>query len=229
VNYLPTLLKRTYAAICTAALLFLVLAKGFSVVSGQPSSFGYPQVGNSSNSTFGGLCVSNFTGPGDLGNITQIRAFLSTGGTLARAVIYLDDNGRPGALLSASAPVNVAGTSGEWVKFDVSYQGIPQFTYWIGVLLMSAATYYSTPDMNGTAIYFAQTSEAAILFPSGTVSPNETISVYAVFTPSMPQNQSSDWLQTFLFGVMIAGVVFAVIMVIVLVMRKQRKKVNKHP
>jgi len=207
----------------------MVLAKGFSVVSGQPSSFGYTQVGNMSNSTFGGLYVSNFTGPGDLGNITQIRAFLSTGGTLAKAVIYLDDNGKPGALLNGSAPVDVAGTSGEWVNFDVSYQGIPQFKYWIGVLLMSAATYYSTTDLNGTAIYSGQTSEAATLFPLGTVNQNETMSVYAVFTPSPPQDQSRDWLQTVLFGVMIAGVVFAVIMLIVLVTKRQPKKYQFAP
>jgi predicted secreted protein len=207
----------------------MVLAKGFSMVSGQPSSFGYTQVGDLSNSTFGGLYVSNFTGPGDLGNITQIRAFLSTGGTLAKAVIYLDDNGKPGALLNASAPVNVPGTSGEWVNFDVSYQGISQFKYWIGVLLVSAATYYSTTDLNGTAIYSAQTSEAATLFPLGTVSQNETMSVYAVFTPSAPQDQSRDWLQMVLFGVVIAGVVFAVIMMIVLVVKRQQKNINSHP
>ncbi len=201
----------------------MFLAEGSSTVSAQPSSFGYQQVGNSSSSTFGGLFVSNFTGPGDLGNITQIHIYLSTGGTLAQAVIYLDDNGEPGALLNSSAPVNVAGTSGKWVRFDVSYNGIPKLTYWIGVLLSGAATYYSTPDADGTAVYFAQASEAATLFPSGTVIPNETMSVYAVFSPSSSQDQNGDRLQTLLVGVMITGLILAVIVVIVLFVRKKGK------
>jgi hypothetical protein len=222
VNCLEMPSKKT-SAICTIAILFLIFAQGSFMVSAQTSSFGYTEVGSSSNSTFEkGLYVSNFTGPGNLGNITQVQIYLTTGGTVAQAVIYLDDNGKPGALLNASAPVTVEGTSGRWVSFDVSYDGIPNFTYWIGMLIQSAATYYSTSGVNGTTIYYGPASEAATLFPLGSMATNESLSVYAIYTPSMSQGQNGQWLQTLLLGVTVAGVVLAVIVAFVFVRRKQK-------
>jgi|WetSurMetagenome_2_1015567.scaffolds.fasta_scaffold01506_2 hypothetical protein len=213
---------------CT--LLFLsLLAAGSASWASAASTFGFGsnQIGAQSNSTFGGLFLSNFTAPTNLGNITQIQVYLATGGTSAQAVIYSDINGVPVALLDQSGSVNVSGTAGEWVSFDVNYTGIPAFTYWVGVLFDGAATYYYGPATNGTAIYSVTGATNATLYPSGTTITDNSLSVYAVYTPTSSSGQDNIWLETALLWVAVAGAIAALTLALAAVLTRKRNKAAK--
>jgi hypothetical protein len=199
-----------------AAAVFVMLTATLSTAFAASSSFGLVSVGDSSQATFGGIIVSNFTSPADLGNITQINVYLATGGTSAKAIIYSDHNGTPDALLTQSSEVTVDGTSGRWVSFDVSYIGKPNTTYWLGVLLSSAGTYYYASGVGGKALYSVSASDAPITFAAGTANLNEDLSVYAVYTPStasapLPNDHGGGWVQTLLLAIAVAGVIVAAV------------------
>lgn len=187
------------------------------------ASFGYAQIGTSSNSTFQGLYISNFTSPGDVGNITQIEIYMATGGCTAQAVIYSDDNGAPVALLDASSPVNVEATTGNWISFNVNYTALPKFNYWIGVIFQSAATYYYTRGVNQTAIFSASTTMATNLCPSGTTTAGNALSIYAIYTSTQKENQGTPWFQTALFWIIIIGAILAIIFTIAFAINWQKK------
>lgn len=201
-----------------ALAVFVMLTATLSTTFAASSSFGHVSVGDSSQATFGGVFVSNVTSPADLGNITQIDVYLATGGTSAKAVIYSDHNGAPDALLTQSSEITVDGTSGRWVRFDVSYMGKPNTTYWLGVLFSSAGTYYYASGVGGKALYSAPASDAPSTFAAGTANLNEDLSVYAVYTSStssapLPNGQGSDWVQTLLLVIAVAGVIVAAVAV----------------
>ena len=194
--------------------IFVMLTATPSLAFAASSSFGLVSIGDSSQATFGGIFVSNFTSPADLGNITQIDVYLATGGTLAKAVIYSDHGGAPDALLAQSSEVTVDGTSGRWVSFDVSYMGKPNTTYWLGVLFSSAGTYYYASGVGGKTLYSASASDAPSMFTEGTANLNEDLSVYAVYTPStasapLPNGQGTNWVQTLLLVIAVAGLIVA--------------------
>lgn len=213
-------------SVCTILILSMFLAGSAQTTSAKPSSasFGYAQIGTVSNSTFQGLYLSNFTSPGDVGNITQIEIYMATGGCTAQAVIYSDANGAPVALLTSSSTLNVEATNGSWVTFNVNYTALPKFNYWIGAVFTSAATFYHTPTINQTAIYSAPANVASALCPSGTTDANDALSIYAVYTPTSNQNQSEQWLQTLLEGIAVAAAIVAVVLLLILFRSKNQKE-----
>ncbi len=189
----------------------LLTSVSIVVLAASTFSFGNQQVGSVSNMTFGGLYVSNFTAPLNLGNITEIRVYMATGGTAAQAVVYSDIDGAPISLLAESETINLSGTDGAWVSFPVNYTGIPAFTYWIGVIFQGAATYY-TQSANNTAVYSASSAMNATLCPSGTTSASNALSVYAIYTPAPRDGQGSSWLETSLLWIAIVAAILAVAM-----------------
>jgi hypothetical protein len=208
----PIKTKISLIASTILVLSALLVSGSVSTVSAASTfGFGNHQIGGASNSTFGGLFLSNFTAPNNLGNITQIQVYMATGGAACQAVIYSDINGVPVTLLAQSSPVNVPGTEGEWVTFDINYTGIPAFTYWIGVLFEGAATYYYGQSTNGTALYSSSGAMNATLCPSGTATMGDTLCVFAVYTPISTGGQGSNWLQNSLLWVAIIGAVLAII------------------
>ncbi len=214
-----------YLAICTVLFLSVFLIAGSSSsVSAGSQSFGYAQIGNSSNSTFGGLLISNFTSPGNVGGITRVEVYMATGGGIVQAVIYSDANGAPVSLIASSETVNVEATNGSWVSFNVNYTALPKFTYWIGVVFQNAATYYYSSGMNETAVYSASSSVASTVCPSGTATTGNVLSVYAVYTPASNGNQSNPWLLTVLISIAIIGIVLAIILAVVYALRKSQKE-----
>jgi len=210
---------------CVAAILALQFAT-LSIANANSPAFGLVSVGDSSQATFGGIFISNFTSPTDLGTITQISVYLATGGTSAKAVIYSNHDGVPDALLTQSNDVTIDGTSGRWVNFDVSYTGKPDTTYWLGILFSSAGTYYYVSSVNGKSLYSSSITEAPNTFSGGTANPNEELSVYAVYSAatssSSPNDQGIGLVETVLLVVAIFGIVLAAI-VIGLVVRSKKQ------
>jgi hypothetical protein len=207
--------------ICCILFFTLLGAGSSSPVYAKSESFGLVSVGESSETTFGGMFVSNFTSPSDVGNITQISVYLATGGTSAKAVIYSDTNGAPDALLAQSANVSIDGTSGAWITFGISYSGTPNTPYWLGVLLSSAGTYYFAAGVSGKAIYSASVSDAPSTLTNGAANPNQNLSIYAVYTPPASGDQGGNWIPTVLLGIAVAGLIVAAIGAITLIRRKK--------
>ncbi len=206
---------------CLVAVLTITLLA--ANVHAATSSFGSVSVGTSNSATFGGIVVCNFTGPSDLGTITSVEVYLSTGGTTARAVIYSDSDGKPDVLLAQSEAVTVEGTSGEWVTFDVSYPGIRGGLYWLGVALDSAGTYFYAPNTAGKAIYLTTTTDSLNPFPSENSVTNSNLSVFANYTPAESSNgsgQDAGWLEWVLLGVAIVGVAIAAVLAVITLRKK---------
>jgi hypothetical protein len=211
------------AVVCFILLTSLILINGSLTVNAASSSFGYLDVGDSNSVTFGGVYVTNFTSPSNLGNITQIRAYLATGGTSAKAVIYSDNQGKPENLLTESSEVSQTGTSGTWVSFDVSYVGSPDTVYWLGIVFLNAGTYYYGSGASEKTIYSAPLSNTLNPFPAGQSAQTNELSIYAVYTPIISSDQNTE-LQTILFGTVIAGLIIAAVAVAVIVKSKKTAK-----
>ena len=205
-----------------------------SAVYAAPETFGAVSVGNSNVSTFGGLYVSNFTSPSNFGNITQISVYLATGGTSAEAVIFSDNNGRPGRLLGASSTVYQEGTSGSWINFPVTYNGTPNTVYWFGILFFDAGTYYFAKGVSGEAIYSNSTfpgQAAPSTFPSGSYSPTDELSAYATYIPhgehsptATPRlSLSPSGLSTETIYEIVAAAIVSVLIAAVVMMVKRKK------
>jgi hypothetical protein len=229
VNLMPRIVRtKSSAVICFVLVLSLILVCESSLfVQAAGSSFGYVSVGSSNKSTFGGLYVSNFTSPPDLGNITQIQVYLATGGTPAKAVIYSDKNGAPDALLAKSDETSITGTSGSWVSFSVSYAGSPNTVYWLGVVLVNAGTYYYSSGVSGRAVYSASETGAPSTFPSGNISLEDGLSIYAVYDPSLAPASSEpnfNLVQTLLLLVAVVGLIVLAILAVVYLKTKKNKK-----
>ncbi len=219
-------LKKVFQIASIVMLLFFAGATfAFPLAHALSLSFGNVGIGDSNKTTFGGMFVSNFTSPSDLGNITQINAYLATGGTLAQGVIYSDKNGAPDVLLAQSSDVDMEGTSGRWVRFDVSYHGDPNTTYWLGVLLSSAGTYYFSSNVNGRVTYSSTAIEASNTFPDGAANPNEYLSAYAVYTPfsSPPQSSNQSWIEPLLIVVAIVGLIIAATVGVIVYAKRRRR------
>ena len=216
---------RLLASVCIIILTSLLLV-GCSVAkalaSTSTASFGYAQIGNLSNSTFQGLYLSNFTSPGDVGNITRIEIYMATGGCTAQAVMYSDVDGAPVALLYVGSAVNVGATTGGWISFDFNYTALPKFSFWIGVVFQSAATYYYTSNVNETAIYSSSTPMAANLCPSGSVIAGDALSVFAVYTPTVKANSGTASYQTLLIWIIVVGIILAIIIAAASVLSRQK-------
>jgi hypothetical protein len=222
-------MKTPSKAVAALALAMLALVCAPAATYAASSSFGYINIGTSNASTFEGVYVCNFISPSDLGNITAIEAYLSTGGTTASAVIYSDSNGKPDALLAQSENQTIAGTSGEWVSFNLSYMGEPSCTYWMGIVLESAGTYYYAPNANGKTIYASTTTDNLNPFSVDSSMSDSNLSVFAVYDPSVGASSeptgNGDWLQWVLVTVTVVGVaVAAFLSVAVLRGRKKQKK-----
>ena len=217
------------AAVCSILLLSIILVEGSLTVQASSSNFGHAVVGDSNSATFGGVYVTNFTSPPNLGNITQIIVYLATGGTFAKAVIYSDNNGTPESLLAESSEVSQTGTSGTWVSFNVSYTGTPNTVYWLGIIFLNAGSYYYGAGVSEKTIYSAPLSNTLSLFPSGNATQNSELSIYAIYTPSTsstpePSDQTTDWIQAILFWIVIAGLIIAAIVTAIVATAKKRGK-----
>jgi hypothetical protein len=222
----------------TVVLFVLLLSAtrvGISLtVYATSETFGATSVGNSNASTFGGLYVSNFTSPSNFGTVTQVSVYLTTGGTSAEALIFSDNNGRPGSLLAASSEVYQGGTSGSWVNFPVTYTGTPNAVYWFGILFFDAGTYYFATGVSGKAIYSNSTSPgpaAPSTFPSGSSIGTSELSAYATYIPigeSIPTTTpglgpSPSGLTTETIYATVAAVVVIVLIALVLMILKRKK------
>jgi hypothetical protein len=223
-----TVRTKVSVVICFVLMSALILVGESSLsVQAAGSSFGYVSVGSSNKSTFGGLYVSNFTSPPALGNITQIQVYLATGGTPAKAVIYSDNNGAPDALLAKSDETSLTGTSGSWVTFSVSYSGSPNTVYWLGVVLVNAGTYYYSSGGNGRAIYSASETDTPNTLPSGNISLEDGLSVYAIYDPSSAPASSEpnfNMVQTLILLVAVVGLIVVAILAVVYLKTKKNKK-----
>ncbi|HUJ85210.1 MAG TPA: hypothetical protein VLV84_06345 [Candidatus Acidoferrales bacterium] len=220
--------QRILVLFCLPILLLVIFSCPLSGAE-SASSFGLVNVGGSNQSTFGGLFVCNFTGPADLGKITQLNVYLATGGTTAIAVIYSDNNGVPDKLLAQSPSLSIEGTSGRWVSFDVSYEGAPQTTYWFGVLLLSAGTFYFASNVSGKAIYSDAVSEVPSRLTGGNLNSSEDLSINAVYTPSngtgpTSTSQNNDLIQIILLSIAITGAILAAIFIVVVRKRKRTEQ-----
>jgi hypothetical protein len=209
-------------------VLFLTTIFAVSVSSAQstPSTFGAVNVGSQSAVTFGGVFVSNFTSPSDLANITAIKAYLTTGGTTARPVIYADNGSVPGILLAEGARISIQGTSGAWVNFDLSYDGIPDTVYWLGVVLDSASSYNYAENVSGKGLCSGPLSGTINPFPSPISVNNNVLSVYALYSlaAALPESdQTQDWIAIALVLIAIAGVVVAIVLTAVIFIRGRKK------
>ncbi len=215
-----------FAAVFLGFLLFGV-STCLPGASAASPSFGHVSVGESIGTTFGGVYVSNFTSPSDLGTVTRINVYVATGGTYAKAVIYSDKNGAPDRLLAQSAEVSIEGTSGKWVNFDVSYSGSPSVVYWLGLFFASAGTYYYTSDISGKVLYSTAATEAPTTFNDGTATPGGDLSVYAEYNPSKSSStppQNSLWVQTILAVIAIVMIILAIVAISVFRSTKKRAK-----
>ncbi len=214
--------------ICSIFSVLLIPGGIFlSNVNAAQPTFGHVSVGSSSKASFGGLYVCNFTSPSNLGNITQIEAYLSTGGSSMKAVIYSNNNGAPDILLAESSEARQEGTSGKWIAFDISYSATPNSVYWIGIILLEAGTYYYTSGVSGKAVYFASESDAPSTFPQANSYPGEDLSIYASYLPIISSTSvPSDWTQPVLMWVAIAGLVTAASLVIVFLIAKKKTKIT---
>ncbi len=217
-------------------LIFLIspaLIRGNSLRSNavQQEVFGYTNIGGFNRTTFGGIYLTNFTSPSNFGTITQIIAYLSTGGTSVKAVIYSDNNGMPGNLLAESEEVYQTGTSGRWIDFSVSYTGAPNRVYWLGTLFSSAATYYFTTGVSNTTIYSSSQTIATNTFPIGSSSPTYQLSIYAIYTPSQSSSSSLTEaiasVETLLFCIVIIAAIIAVALAILIVKTKKKNPETK--
>jgi hypothetical protein len=220
-----TVRTKVSVVICFVLMSALILVGESSLsVQAAGSSFGYVSVGSSNKSTFGGLYVSNFTSPSDLGNITQIQVYLATGGTHAKAVIYSDNNGAPDTLLAKSDETSITGTSGSWITFNVSYAGSPIKVYWLGVVLVNAGTYYYSSGVSGRAIYSASETDAPNTLPSGNISIEDGLSVYAVYDTSLAPSSSEpnfNFVQILFLLVAVVGLIVLAILAVVYLKTKK--------
>jgi hypothetical protein len=211
-------------------LSILLLAVSFVAglalpVHGAAMNFGYASIGDSSTSSFGGIYASNFTSPPNIGGITQIRAYLATGGASAQAVIYADENGKPSAFLANSSTITVEATNGSWISFDVSYTGTPNSVYWLGIILNNAATYFYSSRATEQAIYEAPLSDMLNPMPQGNFTHGVELSIAAVYTPVQSSESigEASWLSTYLVWIIVAGLVVAVILAVAVVMQRKNK------
>jgi hypothetical protein len=206
-------------------LLSIVLVAGSSFpVQAATFNFGHANIGDSNAATFSGVYISNFTSLLNIGDITQISAYLATGGTFAKAVIYADYNGRPYTLLAESAQIRINGTSGEWVNFNISYRGTPNTVYWLGVVFQNAGTYYYSSGVEEHAIYFAPLSDMLNPFPTGNYTKGTEMSIIAIYTPTdVPDTNQSSWLQTGLLWTAITGLIIAAVIAFLIVVRTKKK------
>ncbi len=217
---------RLLAVFC---FLLLGVAVGYPASWARAASestfvFGNQQIGTSSNSTFGGLFLSNFTAPGNIGNFTQIQVYLATGGAMVQGLIYQDIDGVPVTLLARSDLVDEAGTNGSWISFPVNYEGLPIFNYWIGIFVQGAATIYYSQGANGTALYSAEGAMNTTVCPTGTTTAGKAMSVYAVFAPIPSGGQGIDWTATALLGVAVVGVVLALVVAVAILRNDKETK-----
>lgn len=219
--------------ICISSLLIGALGfltPSFSLTYGEMNTFGYTGASDSNSSTFGGLYVSNFTSPSDLGNITQISAFIATGGTSAEAVIYSDDNGKPNTLLAQGNQVPVSGASGTWINFPIVYSGVPNTPYWLGILFLSSGTYFYATGKAGYAICSAVSSGSELpeLFSNATLYSGNEMRIYAAFSSqnASPQtNPLKQFVERYLLWVVIIGLMIALLVVVaVLTSRSKHQK-----
>jgi hypothetical protein len=209
------------------AVSILLLAVSFAAGLASPvhaveGSFGYASIGDSSTSTFGGIYVSNFTSPPNIGDITQIRAYLATGSTSAQAVIYADDNGKPYTLLANSSTITVEATNGIWTSFDISYTGTPNTVYWLGIVLNNAATYFYSTHATEQAIYEAPLSDTLNPVPQGNFTQGLELSIAAVYTPVQTTEEASG-IGNYLVWIIVAGLAIAVILAVAVVVQRKNK------
>jgi hypothetical protein len=207
-------------------LLAVSFAAGLALpVHAAAGNFGYASIGDSSTSSFGGIYASNFTSPPNIGAITQIRAYLATGGASAQAVIYADDNGKPYALLANSSTINVEASNGTWTTFDVSYAGTPNTVYWLGIVLDNAATYYYSTRATEQAIYEAPLSDTLNPMPQGNSTKGMELSIAAIYTPTQNPEGSGETPWTMYLGwIAIAGLIIAVVLTVAVVVQRKNKQ-----
>jgi hypothetical protein len=222
--------------ICISSLLIGALGfltPSFSLAYGEMNTFGYTGGSDSNSSTFGGLYVSNYTSPSDLGNITQVSAFIATGGTSAKAVIYSDDNGKPNTLLAQSNQVSVSGTSGTWINFPIVYSGVSNTPYWLGILFLSSGTYFYATGKPGCVLCSAASSgpEPPESFSNATLYSGNEMRIYAAFSSQNTPPQSNplkQFVENYLQWVVIIGLIIALLIVVaVLTSRSKHKKANR--
>jgi hypothetical protein len=200
--------ERTFYAVFFLALI-TVTADLSASVHAFDSEFGNQNQGIYNASTFGGIFVSNFTSPADLGTINQILVYL----------------GMPDVLLATSEQVNLEGTSACWVSFDVSYVGTPNTVYWLGIVFQNAGTYYYT-DVSGKALYTATNIDASSQFFAGTADQPRSLSVYALYTSAAsatPDQSDFGWMRSTFFWVMVVGLAVAVTAVVAFVVYRRKK------
>ena len=227
-SYRNSLSFYCFVIVSTVGLGFVIGPLTFA--HGATETFGYTGAYDSSAPTFGGLYVSNFTGPTDLGSITQISAFIATGGTYAKAVIYSDDSGKPSTLLAQSDQVSVTGTSGTWIHFAIGYVGTPNTPYWLGIMFLGSGTYFFVTGKTDFAICSSADSMSGPpeLFPNATVSAGNELRLYASFTAqtlqASPSTPFASFVKGFLQWVVVIGIVVAAVISAVVLRSRSRKK-----
>lgn len=175
------------------------------------------------------MYVCNFTSPSDLGNITQISAFIATGGTSVEAVIYSDENGKPNTLFAQSNQVSVSGTSGTWINFPIVYSVVPNTPYWLGILFLGSGTYFYATGSAGYAIcsIVGSGSEPPKLFSNATIDAGNEMRIYAAFSTQNTQPQSNplkQFVEGYLPWVVIIGLVIALIIFVAVLTSKNKNK-----
>ncbi len=118
------------------------------------ATFGYTTIGAISDDvgdfSAPGIVICRFLSPGDAGTLTKITAYVyaKTGGTnpiAAKAAIYADVLGSPGALLATSSEVSGITDTPAWNDFPVSCTLQPYTYYWLGIY--SASDFMLTFDV----------------------------------------------------------------------------------
>jgi hypothetical protein len=172
------------------------------------ATFGYTTVGAISDDvgdfSSPGVAISKFLSPADAGALTKITAYIyaKTGGTnpiAAKAAIYADVLGSPGALLATSSEVTGITDTPAWYDFTVSCTLQPYTYYWLA--LYSASDFMFNFDSSTTSLMVGADSTDYPNFPNPFLSSTVihhwsipyVISIYATYTPSSYGSGSSGW------------------------------------
>jgi outer membrane biosynthesis protein TonB len=158
-------------------------------VNGATSTFGNTSVGNQSYyiAKYKDACKVELTLPG---TIQSLSVYFGSSQFNAKAAIYSDSNGLPGALISQSASKRISATG--WTTFTVPTRSLSAGKYWLAIVADSSRAQgritYSGSDVEHvqkqSGVYFG--SEFTNSFGQSSLSNSGTVSIYASYVSLPP-------------------------------------------
>ncbi len=116
------------------------------------------------------------------GIVQSVTVYFKSGGTNAKAAIYADNNGAPGALLTQSSSQSVASNS--WTTFAVPQVSLSAGYYWLAMVSSGSTAGAMTSTSSNSHAWKSTTYSSE--FPSSFGTPNgyekTATSIYATYT-----------------------------------------------